>query len=175
MVKAATDLYGANSPEVQEVKMAWMAVGCLPSPNKAMTPIYLAHEKQLGLALDNPTKLKNGNVVQKYQGGEIVEQPNGKIAALDTHGRELGHTFVVANDLSKFVSTATDAQKHHISKDLGAPISPMEKMPNGNYRLTIPAADRNASPALLRAAAAVHFRPPHADGAGEIGGRGAGE
>jgi cytochrome c biogenesis protein CcmG, thiol:disulfide interchange protein DsbE len=37
--------------------------------------------------------------------------------------------------------------------------------------VTIPAADRNASPALLRAAEAVNFSPPHAAGVGEIEGR----
>lgn len=37
--------------------------------------------------------------------------------------------------------------------------------------VTIPAADRNASPALLRAAEAVNFRPPHAPGVGEIEGQ----
>jgi peroxiredoxin len=36
------------------------------------------------------------------------------------------------------------------------------------HAVTIPAADRNASPALLRAAQAVGFRPPHAPGVGEI-------
>jgi cytochrome c biogenesis protein CcmG, thiol:disulfide interchange protein DsbE len=34
--------------------------------------------------------------------------------------------------------------------------------------VTIPVADRTASPALLRAAEAVRFRPTHADGAGRI-------
>jgi len=34
--------------------------------------------------------------------------------------------------------------------------------------VTIPAADRNASPALLRAAEAVNFRPPHLAGTGKI-------
>lgn len=34
--------------------------------------------------------------------------------------------------------------------------------------VTIPAADRNASPALLRAAEAVDFSPPHAPGVGRI-------
>jgi peroxiredoxin len=36
--------------------------------------------------------------------------------------------------------------------------------------VTIPAADRNATPALIRAAQDVHFRPPHADGVGRIEG-----
>jgi peroxiredoxin len=34
--------------------------------------------------------------------------------------------------------------------------------------VTIPKADRNATPALMRAAEDVHFRPPQADGAGRI-------
>ena len=38
------------------------------------------------------------------------------------------------------------------------------------HAVTIPAADRHASPALVRAAEAVGFRPPHAPGIGEVEG-----
>jgi peroxiredoxin len=44
----------------------------------------------------------------------------------------------------------------------------LARSPSTGRFVTIPKADRNASPALIRAARDVHFRPPHGDGVGQI-------
>jgi peroxiredoxin len=44
----------------------------------------------------------------------------------------------------------------------------LARSPSKARVVVVPVADRSASPALVRAAEAVRFRPPHADGAGRI-------